>query len=438
MRPVSAVLIGAGDRGMDSYAPYALTNPHQLQFMAVAEPDNRRLAKFSELYQIPTKMRFRDWRELLAGPQLAQAALICTQDKLHFEPALEALQKGYHVLLEKPISTDPAECQILAEYSRRFSNHLIVCYILRYTQFFATIRALLDDGRIGRLISIQHTENVPLIDQAHAFVRGNWRNTESSCPMILAHCCHDMDLLHWFAGSRCTKATSFGSLAHFRLENAPPGAPSRCLDGCKHEKECPYYAPKIYLTEDTGWPASVISVDTSIEARFAALQESPYGRCVYQCDNDVVDNQVACFEFENSVTASFTMCPFTRDAGRTLKLMGTKGELRAAFNLNEIEVYDFTTVRTDVIKPPLSRHRYGGGDHGIMEYLVDIIRTGGKEESLTSAGSALESHLMAFAAERSRIEGRTIFMDSYRDEIEKSAIMQSPAVGGGDHRPVAD
>jgi predicted dehydrogenase len=307
----------------------------------------------------------------------------------------------------------------LADYSRQFPNRLIVCYVLRYTAFFTTIRTLLDEGRIGRLISIQHTENVPLIDQAHAFVRGNWRKTEEACPMILAHCCHDMDLLYWFAGSRCSKVASFGSRAHFRPEDAPPGAPARCLDGCRHANVCPYHAAKIYLTEDTGWPTSVISTDTSIEARVAALQEGPYGRCVYNCDNDVVDNQAACFEFENGITAAFTMCPFNRDAGRTSKLMGTKGELRAAFGRNEIEVYDFATGRTDLIKLHPSRYRYGGGDYGIMEYLVESVRTGEKGEAPTAASSALESHLMAFASDLSRIEGKTIYMDAYRSEIEK-------------------
>jgi predicted dehydrogenase len=421
MKPVSAVLIGAGDRGMDSYATYALVNPHQLLFTAVAEPNRTKLALFSELHKIPKKYQFHDWRELVARPQLAQAALICTQDKLHFMPAIEALQKGYYVVLEKPMSTDPAECQVLSEYSKQFENQLIVCYVLRYTNFFATIYSLLDEGRIGRLISIQHAENVPLVDQAHSFVRGNWRRAESSCPMILAHCCHDLDLLYWFAGSQCAKVSSFGSLSHFCSQAAPPGAPSRCLDGCSYSEECPYFAPKVYLTEDTGWPASVISVDSNFDARFAALKDGPYGRCVYHCDNDVVDNQVACFEFANGITATFTMCPFNRDAGRTIKLMGTKGELRAAFAKNEIEIYEFSGGRTDLIKPPLSLRRYGGGDHGLMEHLVDSVRRGDNVQELTAARTALESHLMAFAAERSRIEERTICMNMYRNEIERSS-----------------
>jgi predicted dehydrogenase len=403
---------------MDSYAPYATSNPHRLKFVAVAEPDDTRRNRFSDTHDIEGGLRFRDWKELLRESRRADAALICTQDRMHYEPALAALRLGYHVLLEKPMSTDPGECVRLGQLSRELPNRIIICYVLRYTRFFRTIRGLLDEGKIGRVLSIQLAENVPLVDQVHAFVRGNWRSAASSSPMILAHCCHDMDLLHWFAGSSCRTVSSFGSLSHFRRENAPAGAPARCLDGCPHESSCPYFAPRIYLTEDTGWPASVISNDTSIEARLRALREGPYGRCVYRCDNDVVDHQVATFEFENEVTAAFTMCPFNHQPGRTLKLMGTEGEIRASMARNEIEVSRFVSGRRDLIVPPASPHRYGGGDNGIMEYLVNLVR-GGADEGLTSAAGSVESHLMAFAAEKSRQDGKTVVMAEYRREAEE-------------------
>ena len=351
----------------------------------------------------------------------ADAALICTQDKLHYGPAVVALQLGYHVLLEKPMSPDTWECVSLGEVADASAGRILICYVLRYTSFFSTIRALLDEGRIGRLVSIQHTENVALVDQTHAFVRGAWRKASTSSPMILAHCCHDMDLLSWFAGSPCRRVSSFGSLAHFRADNAPEGSPERCLDGCPHETRCPHYAPRTYLTEDTGWPTSVISVDTSLAARREALRTGPYGRCVYRCDNDVVDHQVASFEFENGVTAAFTMCPFNGRTGRTLKLMGTEGELRASMSRNEIELVEFVSGRVDAIRPPVSRYRYGGGDHGIMESFVDLVRSsgrGGEDRGLTSAAGSVESHLMAFAAEESRVTGRTVVMKEYRRQVE--------------------
>ena len=426
MEPVTAVLVGAGDRGANSYAPYALANPHRLRFVGVAEPDDSRRDQFAALHRIDAAAAVRDWRELLSGPVRADAVLVCTQDRMHFEPAVAALAQGYDVLLEKPMSTDPSECVRLGEIARVARGRILVCYVLRYTSFFAAVRRLLDEGRVGGLVSIQHTENVPLVDQTHAFVRGSWGRETDSCPMILAHCCHDMDLLSWFAGAPCRRVASFGGLAHFRRENAPPGAPARCLDGCPHETTCPHHVARVYLTEDTGWPTSVISTDPSAAARVRALETGPYGRCVYACDNDVVDHQVASFEFENEVTAAFTMSPFNGRPGRTLKLMGSAGEIRASMAENEIEVLDFATGRADVVRPARSHHRYGGGDHGIMERFVDLVRDAGSTKDLTFAADSVESHLMAFAAEKSRVEGRTVVMADYRREIADS----TSAAGG--------
>lgn len=417
MRPVTAVLLGAGDRGSGSYAPYALANPQRLRFVAVAEPHRVRRERFATLHAIADQAAVSDWRELLARPRLADALLVCTQDTMHFEPAMAALELGYHVLLEKPMSTDPTECVRLGEAARAAPGCAIVCYVLRYTHFFSKIRALLDQGRIGQLVTMQLTENMPLVDQTHAFVRGNWRKSSESCPMILAHSCHDMDLLMWFAGSPCRSVSSFGGLSHFRPQNAPAGATERCLDGCPHELICPHHVSKIYLTDDVGWPASVISPDSSLTARLEALQTSPYGRCVYACDNDVVDHQVASFEFENDVTAVFTMCAFNGKPGRTIQLMGTTGEIRASMASNEIEVLDFAGDSIEIVRPAVSRHRYGGGDHGIMNYFVDWVRNGRGEPGLTSAFGSIESHLMAFAAERSRVTGCTIKINEFRQEV---------------------
>ena len=420
MRPVTAVLLGAGDRGSGSYAPYALANPHRLRFVAVAEPNRMRRERFTTLHAIADEAAVSDWRELLARPRLADALLVCTLDTLHFEPAMAALELGYHVLLEKPMSTDPAECVRLGEAARAAPGCAIVCYVLRYTPLFSTIRALIDQGRVGQVVTIQLTENMPLVDQTHAFVRGHWRKSSETCPMILAHSCHDMDLLTWFAGAPCRSVSSFGGLSHFRPEKAPAGATERCLDGCPHELICPHHVSKIYLTDDVGWPASVISPDSSLTARLEALQASPYGRCVYACDNDVVDHQVASFEFNNDVTAVFTLCAFNGKPGRTIQLMGTAGEIRASMASNEIEVLDFATGSIEIVRPAGSSHRYGGGDHGIMKYFVDWVRGDRAEPGLTSAFGSIESHLMAFAAERSRVIGCTIKMDEFRREVTRA------------------
>ncbi|WP_066454224.1 Gfo/Idh/MocA family protein [Anaerotruncus rubiinfantis] len=413
MKKVQAALIGAGDRGFHCYAPYAEENPWKLEFTAVAEMDDEKRRQFGDRFGIPQERRFKDLWELLARPKLADALLICTSDKLHYEPAIKAMEQGYHIMLEKPMSTTLSECVALEQAARGYGRMFILCFVLRYTEFFSTIRQVIDEGRIGRVNSIVHLENIPLVDQVHAFTRGIFRNEQVSCPIILAHCCHDLDLISWFAGAKCSKVASFGGLTHFNEENAPEGAPKRCLDGCPHSTDCPYYAPDYYLTEDTGWPTSTICTDMSYEARMKELENGPYGRCVYRCDNTVADNQTVIMEFENNVTASFILQPFASANGRTLKITGSRGEIRADMDKNEIELFDLLTGRKEKLLLKPSRYKYGGGDHGIMEYFVEQIARDGAG-GLTCMENAIESHLIAFAAETSRREGTVVDLAKLR------------------------
>lgn len=419
MKKITAALLGAGSRGAGAYGAYGLNHPNEIQFVAVAEPNKERREAFKKQHNISDENCFENMDELLAKEHLADAMLICTQDKMHFEPALKAMEKGYHILLEKPMSPDPKECILLGEYAKKYNVTLSICHVLRYTNFFGTLKKLLNEDRIGRLISIQHNENVGYYHQAHSFVRGNWRNSEESSPMILAKCCHDMDILLWLTDSNCKRLSSFGALTHFKEENAPVGAPLRCLDGCPAESTCPFYAPNLYLTENTGWPTSVISEDKSMEARIGALKEGPYGRCVYHCDNDVVDHQVVNMEFENGVTVAFTMCAFTNEISRTLKLMGTKGEIRASHEKNEIIILDFATGSKEVISLKKNASGHGGGDAGTMKSFIKLVREGGTGEALTSADVSIQSHIMAFAAEESRLTKKVIELDEYIDNIRK-------------------
>lgn len=411
LRKITAALIGAGGRGYWSYGSYAWNYPHELQFVAVAEPLQERREKFQQKHGIAAEKCFANWEELLSQPKMADAILICTQDRMHFAPAMAAMAKGYHVLLEKPMAVTPEECITLGATAAKSGRLLLICHVLRYTPFFQTLKRVLDEGRIGRLICIQHNENVGYYHYAHSFIRGHWRNSNTSSPMILAKSCHDMDIMLWLAGADCAGIASYGSLTHFKPENAPAGAPARCLDGCPAERTCPFYAPRIYQELIPQWlPVD----DNSPEARFNTLREHPLGRCVYHCDNNVVDHQVVSLEFTNEVTASFTMCGFTRDISRTLKLMGTKGEIRGAMEQNEIEIHDFVAGGKETIrvKEPMDGH--GGGDYGIIREFVRLVEKDGAVSGPTAAEISVQSHLMAFAAEKSRLEKKMIKMDDYK------------------------
>lgn len=298
MNQVTAILIGAGARGQ-IYARYAQEHPEELRIIAVAEPKADRRALMCRAYGIPADRAFSNWEDLMARPQMADAALICTLDDMHTEPTLAALKQGYHVLLEKPMSNSETECRAIAAAAEEAQRVLSVCHVLRYTPFYRTIKQLIDDGQVGEVASLSQVENVGYWHHAHSFVRGNWRCSEQTSPMILQKSCHDMDILLWLSGQRCTRVSSFGSLHHFDAAHAPQDAPLRCTDGCPHSVVCPYDAGKIYLTDNVGWPTEMLTTDLSREGRLKALREGPYGRCVYHCDNDVVDRQVVNLEFDN-------------------------------------------------------------------------------------------------------------------------------------------
>lgn len=415
MSQLKAVLIGAGARGAGGYAPYALDYPHELTFVAVAEADPARRIKFAEKHGIPPEHCYDSWEPLLAEPRLADIAVICTQDRMHFGPTMQALDKKYHVLLEKPMSPDPKECLEMEQAAIENDRLLTICHVLRYTPFWNTIKQIIKEGKIGEIVSIQLNENVGYWHIAHSFVRGNWNNSVKASPMILAKSCHDMDVLSWLMDRPCTQVSSFGSLMHFQESQAPEGSADRCLD-CKVESTCPYSAPKFYLSEQfKGW-AGHFTQELTKPNIIQGLRETDYGRCVYRSDNNVVDHQVVNMEFEGGATAMFSMCGFTFDQERRIQIMGTRGELRG--DDGKITVLDFLTHQKTEITIPEQNSGHGGGDSGIVGSFLDEVRNYNGQESLTSASASVRSHLIAFAAEESRLnKGKSINLNEYARQV---------------------
>ena len=415
---ISAILIGAGQRGMDAYAAYALQYPQRFRVVAVAEPDEARRTAMARSHKIPPERCFADWRPLLALGKIADCAMVCTQDRYHVEPAEAALKLGYHVLCEKPMHPEADQCIRLAEAAKASGKTLTICHVLRYSPFFTKIKELLEQGRIGELVAVQHIEGVAFWHQAHSFVRGNWRNGRESSPMILQKSCHDMDILLWLVGRHCRSVSSYGSLTHFRPENAPPGSTERCYDGCPHTGDCPYFCGKIY-EEDGGLAPGfrrVVALDGTPEAVAEALRTGPYGRCVYRCDNDVVDHQVVNLLFEGGVTASFTMCAFTYHCSRTINLMGTRGQILGDMEKNQITLWDFLTGNREEITIKTPRSGHSGSDTKLMEGFLRTVETDGAFQR-SSAEMSLESHLMALAAEESRLTGKTVDLQAFRSRM---------------------
>ncbi len=407
-------------RGLHVYGPYALTYPAELQFVAVAEPDPIRRARFAQAHNLAPERQFASWEALLAQGQMADVLFNMTQDQMHYPSTLAALEAGYDVLLEKPMTTRLAETVHLVQTAERLGRMLQVCHVLRYTPFFSTLHDILASGLLGEIITVEHRENVVYWHMAHSFVRGNWANTAASSPMILAKCCHDLDILCWNIGRPVRRLHSFGSLMHFRAENAPPGATLRCTDGCPAAEACSFNARRLYLNpDDDSWPVVALSADLSLAARHRALETGPYGRCVYHCDNDVVDHQTVNMEFDGGATAVLFMHGHSHEEGRTMRYDGTRATLRGKFVSRGgwIEIHDHLTNRCEAIHIPSGPSGHGGGDFGIVQSFIRAMR--GDAIPLTSARESLESHLLAFAAEESRLQGHVVDMDEFRQRGER-------------------
>jgi predicted dehydrogenase len=411
MRPLRLAVIGAGSRG-STYANYALKHPEELEIVGVAEPRDFYREGMANTHQIPIKNVTRDWGEWLSRERFADAIIIATPDAFHAAPAIAFAELGYHLLLEKPMAPTEAECRKIVDAVNRAGVMLAVCHVMRYTPYTRALKQVLESGRIGEIVSVQHLEPVGYWHQAHSFVRGNWGNESRSSSMLLQKSCHDLDWLRHLIGKPCECVSSFGSLNHFRESQKPVGAADRCLD-CEIESDCAFSAKRFYLSQletgNTDWPVNVITSDTTQSGVLEALRSGPYGRCVYACDNDVVDHQVVNLEFAGGVTASFTMTAFTKSRDRETRIFGTKGELFG--NGQTLEVYDFLTEQTAIVDTELEsdgsiQSGHGGGDEGVMHAFLTALRENEPSAILSGPNESLESHLMVFAAETSRREAR--------------------------------
>lgn len=407
MKKLTVAVAGCGSRGQDTYSKLLMNMTDRAQIVAAADIDPEKLRGMRELCGLREDQCFASAEEMLEQPRLADIMLICTPDRLHHPQAKAALLKDYHLLLEKPIATRADHCRELAELAETRHRHVVVCHVLRYTAFYQKIKQVIDSGTLGEVASVQGIEQVCYWHQAHSFVRGNWRNEGESACMILAKCCHDMDLLLWLTGKTPKRVSSFGSLKHFRAEQAPAGAADRCIN-CP-VKDCPYNAVDFYLPRyrESGddWPQNVVAFQPTEEKLLAALRDGPYGRCVYRCDNDVVDHQVVNLEYTDGATAAYTMCAFTAHGGRTLRVMGTHGELYADLKENTIRVMPFgqedEVIDVRTLTNDFSGH--AGGDARMLREFIDLVSGGAPiSPTLTAIGRSVESHLVAFAAEQSR------------------------------------
>lgn len=416
--PVKVIIVGAGNRSL-KYATFALRHPERMQVVGVVDPEPFRREHTALKYGFGEEMCFESVEQLTAHPKLADAVINGTMDKQHVPTTLPLLRHGYDVLLEKPAGVSEQEVRELYDAASEYGRKVMICHVLRYAPFYADIHKAIREGEIGRIVHIQTEENVSYHHMASAFVRGKWGNIEKGgSSFLMAKCCHDLDLITWFkTGVRPARVSSFGGTSQFRADKAPEGAGTRCLVDCPVEESCTYSAKKLYLDQPLWsayvWPDYQHGVRLDAEAKLQSMRgDNPFGRCVWKCDNDIVDHQTVMIEFEDGSTAVHNLVGGTAKPSRTVHITGTLGEIEG-----EMESGEFVIRRPDVrpgheysekrVKLNVSKDMHGGGDIRIMEDFVSVLSGEKPSPSSTALENSILGHLTGFCADSSRVTGRT-------------------------------
>ena len=418
LRPVTAIVIGAGSRG-SVYASYSGQYPKALKIVGVADINAVRREQMAQEYNIAPEHRFSDWAEVFHLPKFADAVIIATPDNLHYQPCMQALAAGYDVLLEKPIAQTAKECTDILHQARKYGRLVGVCHVLRYAPYFRALKRVIDEGRVGDIVSIQHLEPVRFHHMAHSYVRGNWHSSKQTTPIIIAKACHDLDIVRWLLGKPCKRVSAFGSLSFFTRKNEPQGAADRCFD-CAAEKQCPFSALKIYIREHRylyvfdALPKDRAAKDAKI-AEY--LRTTDYGRCVFRCQNDQCDHYVCNLEFEGAdgaaaSTASLQVEALTSYGGRKTRIMGTKGDIvgdMQTFTLTDFLIGKKYVWDEDISKLP-GYEGHAGGDWGIVKDFVLAVAHQDEKYLSSTIDVSVEPHVMGFRAEQARLKSKIVNM----------------------------
>lgn len=410
-KPITIVILGAGGRGT-MYAHYAKMFPDVMKVIGFAEPIEVRRNFMIKEYGIPKENAYYDYRDALAVSKFADAVVISTPDDLHYDPCMKALALGYNVLLEKPVAPTEKECMDILAQSKKYGGIVAVCHVLRYAPYFLALKNALKDNLIGKVISIQHMEPIQYGHMAHSYVRGNWRSSKQTTPIILAKSCHDLDIIRWLLDEKCKTISADGSLSLFKAENAPEGATLRCTDGCPHESTCPYSAIDIYVRRKEHTRVFDLKDPNDNDEIMEKLRTNEYGRCVFHCDNDQPDHYVTNMVFEDGATASFSMEAFTPWGGRRTRIMGTKGYIEG--DMKTFTVYDFRSSKKYLWEMRVQDAEgyknagHGGGDYALLRDFLEAVDKHDASALSSTIDASIESHVMGFRAEKSRLSNKKV------------------------------
>lgn len=417
LKKLWAAVVGYGNRGQ-VYADYSLEEPDEFGIAAIVDPNPYKLQEAKERYHLSDDRLFDSLDAFLASDVACDFVINATMDQLHYETALQIIDAGHDMLLEKPIVPTAEQLQAIADRAAEKQTKVFVCHVLRYTPFYSTIKKMINAGRIGKIVTMEMNEHVCVPHYLASYTRGKW-NSEEACGsgFILAKSCHDLDIMCWLNNASApASVTSYGNRSHFIPENAPEGSAEYCYQ-CKYEPKCPYSALDQYMNKDAMpflvWDRLNKPYDEiTDEEKKEFLKKDIYGKCAYKCGGDIVDRQNAIVEFENGSMATFNLVGGSQRAGRYLHIVGTMGEIEGylesdSFTLRTYD-RDYFYGKDETIKVhPINHAKYGGhngGDYAIMHDMVRYLNGDHSSVSITSLADSINGHLCIFAAEKSRKE----------------------------------
>ncbi len=442
---LSCIIVGAGHRSV----AYACACPDDIEVIGVADPSPLRRKLTASRFGVNPSRCFESAEDLATQPKLADFIINGTMDHQHVATSLPLLEHGYDMLLEKPFATSEEEMWALVTAARKTGCKVVICHVLRHTPFYAEIRRRVSGGGIGDIVNIQATEHVSYHHMAVGYIRGKWNRTDyCKSPMLMSKSCHDLDLIAWMkSGTYPTCVSSFGNNFQFRQENAPPCAGTRCIVDCPIEANCLYSARKHYIDHPHRWSFYVWDslehiAEPTIEDKIESLKTSPYGRCVWKTDMNVVDHQSVLIEFEDGCTATLNMVGGCSKPSRSIHLIGTRGEIQGCmeagtFTIRHIDPrpgHEFSeeTVDINAAGDMTGAHGgHGGGDGRLVRDFVEYVRGEQPSLSTTSIEDSVSGHMIGFCADRSMRENRAVALDM-RNSLE--IIEQSVAQRCGEQR----
>lgn len=405
---LKVAIIGFGSRGR--MFGQLISEDKEVELVAVADIVKASREAGLEL-GVKENMLFKDADDFFAQGKICDAVFICTQDAQHIDMALKAMELGYDVCLEKPAAVNLEDCIQIRDTANRLGRKVMLTHVLRYAPFYQQIKKYIDDGTLGEVVSVNQTENIAYWHFALSYVRGPWRKMEDSSATIIAKCCHDLDILNWLIPSKCTSVSSYGNLFYFNEQHAPKGSADYCVDCAPETREqCLYNAYKIYPqrmnTSVVGGTARLKEKDVY---EVLDSKEDVIGRCVFHGENNAIDNQVVNMVFENGTTAHLTMCAFSERCYRYIKVHGTKGEIHGDAEEGILYLTEYgkpvQTIDVNQFTDRMLDDGHGGGDYFLYKDFIDYITLNSPSMTRTTIDDSIESHLIGFKAEESRLSG---------------------------------